>query len=111
ERRWLVDCEVCQHLAIQLDIGELQPVHELAVAQSVGARGGADSHDPQRAKVSLLELAPGERKIERAFDLLLRVTIQLALCAAIAAGEFQNSFSFLQTFVSTFSARHKSLQK
>src|SRR5688500_17553502 len=54
-----VDGEVGQGLAIELAPGELEPVHKLAVAQAVVARRGADTDDPERAKIALLELAAG----------------------------------------------------
>src|SRR5213592_440339 len=85
KRRRLVDREVGQHLAVEVDVGELQAVHKLAVAQAVGARRRTDAHDPERAKFALLELAARESEIQRALDLLFRMAIKLALGAAIAA--------------------------
>src|SRR5712692_812169 len=83
----LVDREIGKHFAIEIDFGELQTVHKLAVAQSVRARCRADANDPQRAEVAFLELATGEGKVERALYLLLCVSIELALRAAITAGK------------------------
>src|SRR2546423_6154338 len=109
KRRRLVDREVGEHLAIEVDVGEFQAVHELAVAQSIGARRRADANDPERAELALLELAAREGEIQRALDLLFRMAIELALGAAIAASQFQNVFTFLQSLVSAFYAWHQSL--
>src|SRR5271154_7137421 len=46
-----------QHLAIGLDAGLLQPVHQRAVGDSAFARERVDARDPERAVVALLGLA------------------------------------------------------
>src|SRR5688572_33182598 len=53
--------EFGEALAIELDARVLQAEHELAVGESVLARGGVDAHDPQAAIVALLPLAPDVR--------------------------------------------------
>src|SRR4051812_49918972 len=45
--------DVSQHLAVELDAGELQAVDEGAVAHAVLARSGVDADDPQAAEVAL----------------------------------------------------------
>src|SRR5215210_6931367 len=45
--------DVGQHLAVQLDAGQLQAVHERAVAHALLAGGGVDAGDPQAAEVAL----------------------------------------------------------
>ena len=45
--------DVGEHLAVELDAGQLEAVHELRVAHAVLARGGVDARDPQAAEVAL----------------------------------------------------------
>src|SRR3712207_1419483 len=54
ERLGIAHGDVGQHLAVDLDLGQLQPVHELAVRHAVLTRGGVDARDPQAAEVTLL---------------------------------------------------------
>src|SRR5450755_315438 len=49
----VVDGHVGQNLAIELNLGDLQSVHELRVGHAVLARGGVDAGDPQAAEVAL----------------------------------------------------------
>src|SRR4051794_3392138 len=49
----VADGDVGQHLAVQLDAGQLEPVHEGPVAHPVLPRGGVDAGDPQAAEVAL----------------------------------------------------------
>ena len=49
ERRLVEHREVGQHLAVDLDVGALQPGHECAVAHAELAHRGVDARDPQRA--------------------------------------------------------------
>ena len=41
------DREIGQHLAVELDAGALQAVHELRVGEAVLAHAGIDALDPQ----------------------------------------------------------------
>src|SRR5690349_23402419 len=45
--------DVGQHLAVELDPGQLEAVDEGAVVHAVLARGGVDAGDPQAAEVAL----------------------------------------------------------
>src|SRR4051812_17732893 len=45
--------DVGQHLAVELDAGQLEAVYERAVAHAVLARGGVDTGDPEAAEVAL----------------------------------------------------------
>src|SRR4030095_16463549 len=53
----LVHRDVGQDLAVEIDAGELEAVHELAVGQAFGADRGVDALDPQGAEAALLHLA------------------------------------------------------
>src|SRR5512133_2805073 len=49
----VVDRQLGKHLAIDLDAGLAQAVHELRVAHPLAARGGVDADDPQPPEVAL----------------------------------------------------------
>src|SRR5947209_19446521 len=49
----VADGDVGEDLAVELDLGEPEPVHELAVAESLPPRRGADAGDPQAPEVAL----------------------------------------------------------
>src|SRR3954466_14747695 len=53
ERLRVAHGDVGQDLAVELDSGQLEPVHELRVAHAVQAGGGVDAGDPQAAEVAL----------------------------------------------------------
>src|SRR5689334_7255002 len=59
KRLRLVHGEIREHFAIEFDRGELQTVHELRIVQTVQTSSSADAHDPQAAKIALLQLASG----------------------------------------------------
>src|ERR1700722_1852532 len=44
-----------QNLAIQIDAGLLEAIHEAAIRDLSDAAGGADAHNPQRPEVALFE--------------------------------------------------------
>src|SRR5690606_19369798 len=53
ERRRLAHGEIGKHLAVELDAGLPQAVHELRIGQAVLARAGVDALDPQRPETAL----------------------------------------------------------
>jgi len=68
-----------QHLAIEINPGELQTMHELAVGKPhCFASGGADANNPEGAELALFLLAASVGKFEGAFDSFLRRTVKLA---------------------------------
>src|SRR3954451_134486 len=54
ERLGVADGHVREHLAVELDAGRLQAVHELAVRHALLARRRVDADDPEAAEVALL---------------------------------------------------------
>src|SRR6185503_3780347 len=54
ERLGVADGDVREHLAVKLDAGRLEAVHELAVAHALLPRGRVDAHDPEPPEVALL---------------------------------------------------------
>ena len=75
----VVHRDVGEDLAIDLDLGEREPVHQAAVRQPVRARRGVDARDPQRAELALAHAAVAERVLPRLDDGLLRGAEDLAV--------------------------------
>src|SRR5262245_35408223 len=65
KRARVADGEVGQDLAIEIDLGLLEALDELAVAQALGADGRVDADDPQAAELALPLLAVARRVGER----------------------------------------------
>src|SRR5207248_9722023 len=65
-----------EHLAVELDLGLLQPVDELVVREAVLPRCRIDADDPEPPELALLVLAVAVRVDERVLDLLLRVLVR-----------------------------------
>src|SRR3954467_4059264 len=84
ERRALVHGDVGQDLAVQVDAGELQPVHELAVGQALGPNRGVDALDPQRPERALLHLAVAIGVLTGLLDGLLGDADRVLATAVIA---------------------------
>ncbi len=58
EARGVVDGDVGEDLAVELDAGLLEPVDELRVAGAVELGGGGDADNPERAELALLLARP-----------------------------------------------------
>src|SRR3954453_14851292 len=81
ERLGVAHGDVGQHLAVQLDSGQLEPVHELRVAHAVQLGRGVDTGDPQAAEVPLAvaPIAVGIRlRLDQRFLGALVVVVGLA---------------------------------
>src|SRR6185437_7718675 len=105
----VVHGDVGQDLAVERDAGELQAVHELAVADLVLAGGGADADDPELAELALALLAPAVGELERALAGFLRRAVQLALGEEEALGEAEDFLALVAPFGAAFYARHRFL--
>ncbi|HVW87100.1 MAG TPA: hypothetical protein VHB50_20580 [Bryobacteraceae bacterium] len=68
-----------KHLAVELDPGNFQSMHELAVRKACLTRGCADAYNPEGAILPLLLLAAGIGELESALDSFLRGAVQFAL--------------------------------
>src|SRR5262249_2821439 len=90
ERVGVADREVGEHLAVELDVGRLQPGDELVVREAVRAGAGVDPNDPEPPERALAVLAVAVRVDERVLDLLLRVLVVRALEAPVALGLLEN---------------------
>src|SRR3954447_5920258 len=71
ERLGVADGDVREDLAVHLDLGEAQAVHELAVGEALTARGGVDAGDPEAAEVALAVAAVAIRVAVRLEQRLL----------------------------------------
>src|SRR5690606_7498803 len=67
----LVDREIRQHLAVDLDAGLVEAVDEAAIGQAVLADSGVDALDPERAEIALAILAVAIGILQRLLDSLL----------------------------------------
>src|SRR5687767_2289110 len=77
ERLGVADGDVREHLAVELDAGLLEAVHELAVAHALLAGGGVDADDPQPPEVTLLVAAVAVR---------VRIRLEQGLLGPLVAG-------------------------
>src|SRR3954463_5523258 len=102
----VADGDVGQHLAVELDLGQAQAVHELAVAHSLLARGGVDALDPQAAEVALAVLAVAVGVGARLEQLLLRPLVARVLLAAVALGPLERGAALLARVYGTLDAAH-----
>src|SRR5215510_8248387 len=91
----LVDGQVRENLPVEVDPGDFQTVHELAVIQPVQSRRSADADDPERAVITLLDLAPDVSEFERALNRFSHRTVKLALRPAIALRKLLQFFAFV----------------
>src|SRR4029450_9364898 len=77
ERLGVADGDVSEHLAVELDAGLLQTVHELAVRHALLARRGVDANEPETAEVPLLVAAVAVR---------VRIRLEQRLLGALVTG-------------------------
>ena len=75
ERLRLVRREVGQHFAVELDLRQLDPVHEVRVGQTLLARCRVDAGDPQTTEVALADTPVPVCVPQRPLDLFFRATI------------------------------------
>ena len=86
----VVDGQVGQDLAVDLDTGGLEALDEAVVGHPLGAGRGVDPLDPQLAEVALV-LAPVVVAVDqRVGDLLLRLAVEPRALAAVAAGALED---------------------
>src|SRR4051794_10436988 len=90
ERGRLVDGQLGEHLAVELDLRLAAPGDELVVREPLLAGGRVDPRDPEAAEDALLVLAVAVGVDERVLDLLLRVGVGRVLEAPVAACLLEN---------------------
>src|SRR6476659_5981584 len=107
ERLRVGDREVREHLAVELDLGLAQSVHELVVGEPVLAGAGVDADDPEPAEVALARAAVAIGVGERLQHLLLRLAVGVLLDAAIALRGLEHLAAFLLGVDAEFHACHR----
>src|SRR5690606_33390399 len=89
EGRRVVDRELGEHAAVDLDTRGLEALDEAVVGHALGADRSVDALDPQPAEVTLARLAVAVVVGERVGDLLLGLAVQARTLAAVAAGALE----------------------
>src|ERR1700687_1748112 len=84
--RSIMDGDVGQDLAVELDACHLQTVNELRIAETAELGGGVDAHDPKRTVLALLLLTAGEGEFEAALYGFLGCLIELGLSEEVPTG-------------------------
>src|SRR5689334_11933614 len=100
------DSQLRQNFAVQFHAGLLQPADELAVAEPVQPGGSADTDNPQRAELPLLEPAPSVGELQSALHRLFGGAVQLGFSQEITAGAIKYFFALGAAFGSAFDTRH-----
>src|SRR4051794_9718240 len=98
--------DVGQHLAVELDPGQLEPVDEAAVVHAVLARGGVDARDPQAAEVALAVAAVPIRVGIGLHDRFLGALVVRVRLAAEALGPLERGAPLLARVDRALDARH-----
>ena len=99
--------QIGQHLAVDLDAGQVQPVDQAAVAQAVEASPGVDALDPQLAEVPLAGAAVPEGVLHRVHELLVGRPVGTALVAVVPLRLFQNGAVVLATMDGSLDSGHR----
>src|SRR5436305_14437853 len=95
ERLGVANGDVGEHLAVELDLGQPQAVHELAVAHALLAGGRVDALDPEPAELALAVLAVAVRVRARLEQLLLGALVARVLLAAVPLGPLERGAALL----------------
>src|ERR687896_1559694 len=101
--------DVREHLAVELDPGQLEAVHEGGVAHAVLARGGVDAGDPEAAEVALAVAAVAVGVGVGLHDRLLRALVGGVRLAAVALGERERGAPLLARVHRALDAGHRPL--
>ena len=89
----IVEGEVGEDLAVDLDAGLVDETHELGVAEVFEASGSVDTLNPESAEVALLILAVAIGVGQTLFPGVLGNGPYVAAAAEVAAGEFEDFFT------------------
>src|SRR5206468_4262461 len=87
--------DVREDLAIELHAGQLEAMHEGAVAHAVLARGGVDASDPEAAEVALAVAAVAVRVGVRLHHRFLGALVVRVRLAAVALGQVERLAALL----------------
>ena len=98
-----------EHLAIHLDRGELQAVHEGGIVHAVGLAAGADTGDPKLTELALLLLAADVSIAQGLHDRLIGHLEVLGLAAPVTLGHAEDLISSLARHHRAFNSSHLSV--
>src|SRR5918992_364615 len=98
--------DVGQHLAVDLDTGLLQAVHELAVRHALLASGGVDADDPQPPEVALAVTAVAIGVGVGLEQGLLGALVALGGLTAVALGPLESGAALLARVDRSLDATH-----
>ena len=102
----VVDGHLCKHLAVDVDLGQLQAVHELAVGKAVQACCSVDTGDPQGSHIALSLLSSCKCGSHCAHDRLLSNSVLFGSCASVALRELQDSVMLSAGIHAPFNSCH-----
>src|SRR3954453_14212043 len=95
EGRHVVDGQVGQDLAVDLDAGETEALDEPVVGQAVRPRAGVDPLDPELAELALLLAAVVVAVDQRVGDLLLGLAVEPRSLTPVAGGALEDDPALL----------------
>src|SRR4051794_9445055 len=107
ERAGVVDREIGEHLAVELDPGGLQAVHEPRVGDPVGSDARVDARDPEPAELCLAVAPVAVGVHAGVVHLLLREAIAHATAAGIALGGRKRLAALLLRVDGSFHSCHR----
>src|SRR4051794_32106116 len=107
ERLGVAHGDVGQHLAVDLDAGELHAVHERGIAHPVLARCGVDAGDPEPAEVALAVAAVAGGVGVGLHDRFLRPPVRRVRLAAEALGALEDGAALLARVDGALDAGHR----
>src|SRR5450631_4029967 len=93
--RLVVHRHLSKNLAINLNIGNMNRVHQIAVAHAIHAGGSIDARNPQAAHIALAIFAVAIHIRHRAHDRFVRGTEETLTRATMALGHLQYLFMLL----------------
>jgi hypothetical protein len=102
----VLDAHLREDLAVELDAGQVQAVHELRVAHAVQAGGGVDTGDPELADLALLGATIAILVHQRVTHLLLGLTVATRTLAVVALGHLQDATTLLTSGNGTLNTSH-----
>src|SRR5438034_917170 len=106
ERRRVMHRQIREDLAVDLNAGLAQAVHEAVVGDLVQPRRGVDADDPQPPELAFLAPAVAVGVLRRPLDRLLGRLPQLAAPAEVALGELHHLLLALEAHDVALDARH-----
>ena len=89
----VVDSQVGQNFAVNLDTGFVDQTHQLAVAEVLKTGGGVDTLDPKSAEIALFVFAVAVCVCQTFLPSVLGYGPYVAAATKVTAGKFQNFFT------------------